>query len=112
MEKFPSDVFRDYNNLIDYRTEQQTGARFYRCYNPDGNVFDLYKTGAYRGRLFLKDTLEHEITIKIFDSYENSALLKFTVKGENITPAVPSTEEVPFIGNLTADMQDLSLIRI
>ncbi len=35
MEKFPSDVFRDYNNLIDYRTEKQTGARFYRCYNPE-----------------------------------------------------------------------------
>ncbi|MPR32300.1 M23 family metallopeptidase [Salmonirosea aquatica] len=106
MEKFPSDVFRDYNNLIDYRTEQQTGARFYRCYNPDGNVFDLYKTGAYQGRLFIKDTLEHEITIKIFDSYENSALLKFTVQGEVNAPAIPPTEEVPFTGTLSAEMQD------
>lgn len=106
MEKFPSDVFRDYNNLIDYRTEQQTGARFYRCYNPTGNVFDLYKTGPYQGRLFLKDTLEHEITIKIFDTFQNSALLKFTVKGENSTPAIPGTEDVPFNGNLTAEMQD------
>ena len=107
MEKFPSDVFRDYNNLIDYRTEQQTGARFYRCYNPDGNVFDLYKTGAYQGRLFLNDTLAHEVTIKIFDSYQNSALLKFTVQGElNVPLATPAQQEVPFSGNLTAEMQD------
>ncbi|WP_373511907.1 M23 family metallopeptidase [Persicitalea sp.] len=106
MEKFPSDVFRDYNNLIDYRTDQESGARFYRCYNPDGNVFDLYKTGPYQGRLYIKDTLEHEVTVKIFDSFENSSQLSFKIQGEINSPEPVDRGNESASGMLSAELED------
>ncbi len=105
MEKFPSRAFRDYNNLIDYRTQQESGARFYRCYNPVGNDFELYKTDAYRGVLRLDDTLSHEISIKIFDAYENSSLLNFSVKGERNATKTATTIAPTSGGPLTASTQ-------
>lgn len=89
MEIFPNAATRDYNNLIDYETEQETGQRFLKCYVPDGNQFNLYKTGAYRGKLFIGDTLTHQVKIKIFDSYENSSVLTFSIKGEMPNPPLP-----------------------
>jgi hypothetical protein len=89
MEIFPNAATRDYNNLIDYETEQETGQRFLKCYVPDGNQFNLYKTGAYKGKLFIGDTLTHEVKIKVFDSYENSSVLTFAIKGETINPPLP-----------------------
>lgn len=89
MEIFPNAATRDYNNLIDYETEQKTGQRFLKCYVPDGNVFDLYKTGFYKGKLFIGDTLTHEIRIKISDSFENASELVFFVKGEPAGVALP-----------------------
>ena len=89
MEIFPNAATRDYNNLIDYETEQETGQRFLKCYVPDGNQFNLYKTGAYKGKLFIGDTLTHEVKIKVFDSYENSSVLTFSIKGETINPPLP-----------------------
>lgn len=89
MEIFPNAATRDYNNLIDYETEQETGQRYLRCYVPDGNQFDLYKTGAYKGNLFVNDTLLHEVKIKVFDSYENSSVLTFNIKGEAANPPLP-----------------------
>lgn len=106
MEKFPSSTFRDYNNLIDYRTEQETGARFYRCYNPDGNDFQLYKTDAFRGILHLNDTLSHNVSIKIFDAFENSSLLNFTVKGEHSAVINDINSGATFNGPLRASTQE------
>ena len=82
MEIFPIAATRDYNNLIDYEKEQETGQRFLRCYVPDGNKFDLYRTNAYQGKLFINDTLTHQVKIRISDSYENFSELIFDIKGE------------------------------
>ncbi|MCE6990439.1 M23 family metallopeptidase [Dyadobacter sp. CY323] len=89
MEIFPATPTRDYNNLIDYATEQKTGQRFLKCYVPDGNNFNLYKTDSYRGKLNITDTLTHEVRIRISDSYENFSELIFNVKGEPQNPPLP-----------------------
>lgn len=82
MTSFPSWSTRDYNNLIDYATEQRTGSRYLRCYNPDGNQFSIQKTDAFRGKLQIRDTLTHEVQVTLFDSYENSSVLRLKIKGE------------------------------
>lgn len=82
MTSFPSWSTRDYNNLIDYATEQRTGSRYLRCYNPDGNQFGLQKTDAFRGKIQIRDTLTHEVQVTLFDSYENSSVLRLKIKGE------------------------------
>ncbi len=79
MEIFPNAATRDYNNLIDYETEQETGQRFLKCYVPDGNQFQsLQNRCLSTGNLFIGDTLTHQVKIKIFDSYENSSVLTFS----------------------------------
>ncbi|KQS31441.1 M23 family metallopeptidase [Dyadobacter sp. Leaf189] len=97
IEIFPSTSTRDYNNLIDYETEQATGQRFLKCYVPDGNTFNLYKTNAFQGKLNITDTLSHEVSIRISDSHENASELLFTIKGEPRNPPlrVDTTEVRP-----------------
>ncbi|TDE16723.1 M23 family metallopeptidase [Dyadobacter psychrotolerans] len=92
MEIFPNASTRDYNNLIDYGTEQETGQRYLRCYVPDGNKFNLYKTDLLKGKLNITDTLLHEVKIRISDSYENFSELLFQIKGEVANPALPVFE--------------------
>jgi len=89
MEIFPNASTRDYNNLIDYETEQETGQRYLRCYVPDGNSFNLYKTDLLKGKLNITDTLMHEVKIRISDSYENFSELLFQIKGEMPDPVLP-----------------------
>jgi hypothetical protein len=92
IENIPNTSTRDYNNLIDYETEQQSGQRFLKCYVPDGNVFDLYKTSFHKGKLIISDTLDHEVRIRISDSFENASELVFSVKGEVPNPPLPVFE--------------------
>jgi hypothetical protein len=106
MTSFPSWTTRDYNNLIDYSTEQRTGSRYLRCYNPDGNQFNLQKTDGYRGKLQINDTLTHQVQVTLFDSYENSSVLRFQVKGEfpeELSFPFPDTEEVPNLSYIKTD---------
>ncbi|TAF25994.1 MAG: M23 family metallopeptidase [Runella slithyformis] len=98
MTSFPSWSTRDYNHLIDYATEQRTGARFLKCYNPDGNRFNLSKTDRYGGKLQVRDTLEHAVEITLFDSFENATTLRFNIKGTRpVAPMSPllETDAVP-----------------
>ena len=105
MAAFPNAATRDYNNLIDYATEQKTGSRFYRCYNPDGNTFDLYKTNGYRGNLQINDTLAHEVKITIFDAYENASTLRFSILGQ--TPSSGSAPVYPTgLVQMSADLTE------
>lgn len=90
IEVFPNASTRDYNNLIDYETEQVTGQRFLKCYVPDGNQFNLYKTNAINGKLNIADTLDHEVKVRISDSYENFSELIFTIKGEPQNQPLPA----------------------
>lgn len=82
MEKFPIDVARDYNYLINYKARVADWERYYKCYNPEGNKLDIYKTDAGRGKIRLNDTLSHTVEIKIFDSFENWSGLRFVLSGE------------------------------
>ncbi len=106
MTSFPSWTTRDYNHLIDYATEQRTGSRYLKCYNPDGNQFDLYKTNGYRGKLVIKDTLTHQVQITLFDSFENANTLTFSVKGEPpVAPLMPlvEAESIPSLAYIKTD---------
>lgn len=97
MEQFPNGAFRDYNNVIDYKTDLTTGGRFYRCYDPVGNAYNFYRTDSYKGQIQVKDTLEHEVTVKIYDSFQNSSTLRFKIKGEGQQEQLPvyTTEKFP-----------------
>ena len=81
MTSFPNWTTRDYNYLIDYATEQKVGVRYLKCYNPDLNKFNLYKTDNFKGIVSIQDTLLHQVEVTLFDSYENASVLNFELKG-------------------------------
>ncbi|MCF0043157.1 M23 family metallopeptidase [Dyadobacter fanqingshengii] len=110
IEIFPNSATRDYNNLIDYETEQKTGQRYLKCYVPDGNNFNLYKTNAINGKLNIADTLLHEVRIKITDSYENASELVFTIKGEPKNPPLPVYDVEINPEYIQTDVQENTLI--
>jgi hypothetical protein len=110
MEIFPNASTRDYNNLIDYETEQETGQRYLRCYVPDGNTFNLYKTDLLKGKLNITDTLSHEVKIRISDSYENFSELVFTIKGEEQNPELPAFDTEVNPEWIQTDIQENTLM--
>jgi hypothetical protein len=110
IEIFPNASTRDYNNLIDYETEQETGQRFLKCYVPDGNNFNLYKTDAYKGKLNITDTLSHEVSIRISDSFENISELLFTIKGEQQNTPLPVYDVEVNPESVQTDVQENTLV--
>ena len=110
IEIFPNTATRDYNNLIDYETEQKTGQRYLKCYVPDGNNFSLYKTNAINGKLNIADTLLHEVHVKITDSYENASELVFTIKGEPKNPPLPVHDVEINPEYIQTDVQENTLV--
>ena len=88
MNSFPNEHTRFMNIHENYEVEQMTGQRYHRGYIADGNLLNLYKlqsNAAYRGRLPLLDGKPHEITLTLYDAYEHSAQLTFTILPEVAT---------------------------
>lgn len=85
MNSFPNEKTRFLNIHENYEVEQMSGQRYHRGYIADGNILNLYKlqhNPAFRGRLPLLDGKAHEVTLVLYDAYDNSAQLTFTVLPE------------------------------
>ncbi|MBD2702370.1 M23 family metallopeptidase [Spirosoma sp. BT702] len=108
MNSFPNELTRFMNIHENYEVEQMSGQRYHRGYIADGNVLNLYKlpsNAAYRGRLPLLDGQPHEITLTLFDAYDQATRLIFTVQPE-APPAlpVPSDSAVVQVADNVADV--------
>ncbi len=89
MDAFPNEQTRFINVHMNYEVEQLTGQRYHRGYIANGDSLNLYKTDRYRGHLPLFDGQPHEVTVTLFDTYQNKAELVFTVLPES--PIAPPT---------------------
>ena len=99
MSSFPHEESRYMNVHENYEVEQTTGQRFHRGYIADGNILPIYKlqnNAAYRGRLPLLDGKPHEVTLTLFDAFDHSAQLTFTIlpEGSSELEAADSTDSV------------------
>ncbi len=94
MDAFPNEQTRFINVHMNYEVEQLTGQRYHRGYVANGDSLNLYKTNRYRGRLPLFDGKPHEVTVTLFDTYQNKAELIFTVQ-----PEVPLAQSAQLTGN-------------
>ena len=85
MNSFPNEKTRYLNIHENYEVEQMSGQRYHRAYIADGNILNLYKlqnNAAYRGRLPLLDGKPHEVTLTLYDAFDHSAQLTFTLLPE------------------------------
>ena len=88
MTSFPNEQTRFMNVHENYEVEQITGQRYHRAYIADGNVLNLYKlqsNAAYRGRLPLLDGQPHEVTLTLYDAFDQATRLTFTILPETAT---------------------------
>lgn len=118
MNSFPHEETRFINVHMDYETERLFGQRYHRCYVSDGNELTLYHVDqpnvpTRRGRLPVMDGRPHEVSVTLFDLYQNSAVLQFTIQPDTSATLLPpklkptpnQTEAVTF----TADQNVLKL---
>ena len=105
LEQFPNAVSHDINVHTDYAYEKTVGQRIQKLFQDDGNdELPVYKTILQKGKLSFQDGKTHQITIKIWDAYENGSTLNFTIKGEkpeNSVTASPSKS--PLLINYNID---------
>lgn len=90
MDAFPHEQTRFINVHMNYEVEQTSGQRYHRAYVANGNGLNLYQYDsadglARKGKLSLLDGKPHEVTITLFDAYENAAELHFTLLPEPAT---------------------------
>lgn len=105
LEQFPNAVSHDINVHTDYAYEKTVGQRIQKLFQDDGNdELPVYKTISQKGKLNFQDGKTHQISIKIWDAYENGSTLNFTIKGEKSQNSVTaSPSKLPLIINYHID---------
>jgi hypothetical protein len=89
LESFPNAVSHDINVHNDYAIERTQGKRIQKLFQDDGNnELPIYKPSISKGRLTINAGKTHQITIKIWDAYDNGSILNFTVNGEKSSPSI------------------------
>lgn len=83
LEQFPNEISYDINIHNDYEIEQTRGLRFQKLFRADGNdELPIYKSFVSRGKIFVEEGKLHQITIKIWDAYENGSTINFMISGQ------------------------------
>jgi hypothetical protein len=89
IDRFSFDDTRCINSLIDYEGFITDQKRFYKTCREPGNYLGIFGNLAGDGTCLIEDLKLHFIEIEVYDTYGNSSVLEFSVKGE--TAAVVST---------------------
>jgi len=82
LEQIPNEISHDINVHNDYEIEQTLGNRLQKLFQDDGNTeLTIYKPSVSKGRLTINDGKKHQISIKLWDAYENGSEINFTIVG-------------------------------
>jgi len=88
INKFEFKHTRYINAHIDYGIYMQKGTRLEKCYISEGDPLTTYTTDANKGKFIIKDSLLHEVKVKVYDAYNNEATAVFKIRGK--APKTPS----------------------
>ena len=78
LEQFPNEVSHNINVHNDYEIEQTRRNRFQKLFQDDGNnELKIYKPSISKGKIAINDGKMHQITIKLWDAYENGSTMNF-----------------------------------
>jgi hypothetical protein len=110
LEQFPNEVSHDINIHNDYAIEQTKGYRFQKLFQDDGNdELPIYKPSVSKGKLTIQDGKTHQITIKIWDAYENYSVMNFILKGVKTEKSkTVSPNNLPLI--ISQNIEDNTLV--
>jgi hypothetical protein len=71
------------NAHIDYAQKQKGGALYQHLAPLPGDASGIYKTFSGSGVVNLKDTLVHEVVIRVEDTYGNQSLIRFELQTDS-----------------------------
>lgn len=105
LEQFPNGLSHDINVHNDYEIEQTRGNRFQKLYQADGNdELTIYKPSISKGKITINDGKTHQITVKVWDAYDNGSTINFTIIGGIIEPSkTASPNTLPTIISQSTD---------
>ncbi|MEL7003331.1 MAG: M23 family metallopeptidase, partial [Bacteroidota bacterium] len=86
--------FGEQRNILahmNYQDLYTTGARYHKLYVDDGNKLKFYKTNKQKGKLTIKKSETHNVSILMSDSYGNKSYFKFKVKYSDRPPSSSTT---------------------
>ncbi len=94
--------------LYNYETSINSGQRFNKLYQDDGNSLPFYNRTQRRGMLSLSDSLQHNISISLADSYQNSSTIDLQL---NLGARNRSQDrKLPFKGTIGLSLLDNTLL--
>ncbi|MBP6410644.1 MAG: M23 family metallopeptidase [Pseudarcicella sp.] len=84
LEKYSNDQSIDMNVHTDYANEKNGGNRLHKLFIEDGNInLPIYKRFGSNGKINIEENKTHNVSIKIWDAYENGSELNFEIEGKN-----------------------------
>lgn len=86
MNEFSFGESRFINAHIDYAQKYRSRNSIQRLYKLPYNELSIYKQLENNGLVEILDTVTREIKIKVTDSYGNTSVLKFPVRGTGVQP--------------------------
>lgn len=95
IEKIDISESRRIHTLMNYKTLNTTGKRFYKLYVDDGNTLPYYKTSPTRGKLSVQGKGDIQVQVKMMDSFANASTLNLTLRP---TPPTAQVKSLPAAG--------------
>lgn len=110
LESFPNAASQDINVHNDYAIERTQNKRIQKLFQDDGNnELPIYKPSPSKGKLTINDGKTHQITIKIWDAFDNSSVLNFMIKGEKSIPSITvNPNKLPLM--IDTEIEDNTLV--
>jgi hypothetical protein len=109
-QKIQTFSFAETRNILvhyDYPTVKTTGQKFSKLFVADGNPLPFYKS-QNQGKVQIKDSLQHEMIINFWDTYQNSTKLSFVIQGQKPVREIKSKLFKPYSG--TYEVMENTLI--
>ncbi len=81
IDKVPFSKTRHILCYRDYKIKVRENKSFQKLFIDHGNELNIYNSDSNKGRISIKDTLVHKLTITLQDAYENTTIIKMKIKG-------------------------------
>ncbi len=85
--------------LMDFRTMQNSGSRFYKLFLDDGNGLNFYDRSPGDGKIRVDQGDDKHVEVKLQDTFGNTSKLSFRLRPS------PAAKEVRLMDPLKADVQ-------
>lgn len=109
IREIPFSKSRNFYNHINYRQLRETGLRFHKLYVANGNELDFYTTNKDNGILTFDTECEHELVIKMYDTYRNQSFLMLNLKCSLLPSPIAGTN-LPALDESTYEILDNTLM--